>query len=112
MFYDWKLTRVSFFILREEGYENVKIFGLTLAEISILIGLVGTFFGGVMYLFKSIVIAPLQNSIDSLQSSIQNFSNQLEESKKDRESLHQRINKLITRIIILEEHDKWEERNK
>jgi septal ring factor EnvC (AmiA/AmiB activator) len=65
-----------------------------------------------MFLFRAIVISPLQTSIDRLEDSISNFSEQLDESKRDRGILHQRINKLDTRVTVLEEHDKWEDNKK
>ncbi|WP_242700657.1 hypothetical protein DOK67_0000148 [Enterococcus sp. DIV0212c] len=40
---------------------------------------------------------------------IENFSAQLDESKRDRVVLHQRINKLDKRVTILEERDSWED---
>lgn len=90
----------------------MKIFGLTIGEIATLVGMAGGFISGIMFLFKSIVIGPLQNSINSLQSTIEIFSDQLEDSKKDRGILHQRINKMDKRVTLLEEHDKWEEKLK
>lgn len=90
----------------------MNIFGIPIGEVGALLGVIVTISGVVMFLFRSIVISPLQTSIDSLKESISNFSEQLDESKKDRGILHQRINKLDTRISILEEHDKWEEKQK
>ncbi|WP_086348540.1 hypothetical protein [Candidatus Enterococcus clewellii] len=87
----------------------MRFLGLTLGEIATLIGLLGGGFSGIMFLFKAIVIAPLKSSIDSLEKSVTIFSRQLEESKADRQILHQRINKMDVRVTILEEHDKWEE---
>lgn len=90
----------------------MQIFGLTIGEIATLASLATGFISGIFFLFKSIVIGPLQSSINTLQKSIENFSGQLEDSKKDRGLLHQRINKMDKRVAILEEHDKWEEKNK
>lgn len=86
----------------------MRFLGLTIGEIATLIGLLGGGFSGIMFLFKSIVISPLKSSIDSLEKSVAIFSRQLEESKNDRQTLHQRINKMDVRVTVLEEHDKWE----
>ncbi|WP_375180111.1 hypothetical protein [Enterococcus rotai] len=87
----------------------MNVAGLTIGEIATIFGLISSGFGVIMFLFKAIVISPLSTSIDSLQKSIENFSAQLDESKRDRVVLHQRINKLDKRVTILEERDSWED---
>lgn len=87
----------------------MRLLGIPVGEVGALLGIIVTISGGVMFLFRSIVISPLQTSIDELEKSISNFSEQLDESKKDRGILHQRINKIDTRVTLLEEHEKWEE---
>lgn len=90
----------------------MRIFGIPIGEVGALLGIIVTISGAVMFLFRAIVISPLQTSIDRLEDSISNFSEQLDESKRDRGILHQRINKLDTRVTVLEEHDKWEDNKK
>ncbi|MDT2747078.1 hypothetical protein [Vagococcus fluvialis] len=90
----------------------MSIFGIPIGEVGALLGIIVTISGAVMFLFRAIVISPLQTSIDRLEDSISNFSEQLDESKRDRGILHQRINKLDTRVTVLEEHDKWEDNKK
>lgn len=90
----------------------MSIFGIPIGEVGALLGIIVTISGAVMFLFRTIVISPLQTSIDRLEDSISNFSEQLDESKRDRGILHQRINKLDTRVTVLEEHDKWEDNKK
>ncbi|MHC5227587.1 hypothetical protein ACYSNW_04820 [Enterococcus sp. LJL99] len=94
----------------------MKFFGITIGEVATLIALITSVVSGLMFLLKAIVINPvvdkLGQSIDNLERSILQFSSQLDESKKDREGLHIRINKMDKRVTILEEHDKWEETHK
>ena len=82
--------------------------GLTLGEWATLFALVTSMVSGLIFLFRSIIINPLNTTIEGLKGSIDGFRLDLEESKKDRGVLHIRINKLDTRVTVLEEHDKWE----
>lgn len=91
----------------------MQFFGITIGEVATLVTLVTGVVSMLMFLLKAIVINPVVDklglSIDNLQKSIEVFSSQLDESKKDRATLHQRINKIDKRVTVLEEHDKWEE---
>ncbi|CRH23049.1 hypothetical protein AB6819_11825 [Carnobacterium maltaromaticum] len=82
--------------------------GLTIGEWATLIALITSMFSGLIFLFRSIIINPLSANMKSLENVIDSFRLDLEESKKDRGVLHIRINKLDTRVTVLEEHDKWE----
>lgn len=91
----------------------MKFFGVTIGEVATLVALITSGFSAMLFLLKAIVINPtvdkLGASLDSLQKSIELFSIQLDESKKDRLTLHRRIDKIDKRVILLEAHDKWEE---
>lgn len=84
------------------GGNELTIIGLTLQEWASLLGILGIVFGGVSFLFKSIIIKPLSDAIENLQKSIDEFREQMKESDEDRKDIHLRINRLDKRVLGLE----------
>ncbi|NRG47561.1 hypothetical protein HRF87_22810 [Bacillus sp. CRN 9] len=76
--------------------------GLTLQEWAALLAILGTLFGGISFIFKTIIIKPLSDAIGNLQKSIDEFREQMKESDDDRKAIHMRINRLDKRVLGLE----------
>ncbi|WP_433959304.1 hypothetical protein [Cytobacillus horneckiae] len=76
--------------------------GLTLQEWAALLAILGTLFGGISFIFKTIIIKPLSDAIGNLQKSIDEFREQMKESDDDRKAIHMRINRLDKRVHGLE----------
>ncbi|MCA1028345.1 hypothetical protein LCM23_19970 [Cytobacillus kochii] len=85
--------------------------GLTIQEWAATLAVVGTLFGGISYIFKTIIIKPLSDAIANLQKSIDEFREQMKESDDDRKAIHMRINRLDKRVHGLEIQLKGGERH-
>lgn len=79
----------------------MTIFGLSIGEVATLFGLASSLLGGLMYLFKKLVIADLGQSIKDLNKSIDLFTSQMSESKSDRAAIHNEIDELRLEITKL-----------
>ncbi|WP_438759465.1 hypothetical protein [Enterococcus sp. AZ194] len=79
----------------------MTIFGLSVGEVATLFGLGSSLLALLMYLFKKLVIADLDQSIRDLNRSLDSFTNQMAESQRDRVAIHNEIDELRLEITKL-----------
>ena len=88
----------------------MELFGMKIGEVAALVGIVGSFFGGVMWLFKVVIINPLSVEIQSLNKGIERLADQIKDHENDRRKLQDEFESL--KIEVNRKSAEYEEKFK
>lgn len=84
----------------------MQLFGLSVEDIASLLGVIGSVSGLIFYLFRVIVVKPMSDKSNALNSSIESLTDEVKQMRENSEQTHDTLeHELHEHEIKLTRHD-------